>query len=89
MVALSAKHAEASADYHPMAIDYPVMVTTAMATTTIMEAAIMTIAVEPPRQNAQPVEVRESVIMSKCSIPPESITVWEVEDVNGVMDQVK
>lgn len=41
------------------------------------------------RQNAQPVEVREGVIMLKCSIPPESITVWEVEDVNGVMDQVK
>jgi len=35
------------------------------------------------------VEVREGVIMSPCSIPPESITVWEVEDVNGVMDQVK
>ena len=76
-----------------MATDYPAMATMAMATmAVVVEAAMATMAAaeeRAPRESASFAAVRESVIMSPRSIPPESITVWEAENVNGVVEQVK
>lgn len=69
------------------------MATMAMATMeVVVEAAMATMAAaeeRAPRESASFAAVRESVIMSPRSIPPESITVWEAENVNGVVEQVK
>ena len=84
-----------------MATDYPAMATMAMATmAVVVEAAMATMAAAveaamaaaaegAPRESASFAAVREGVIMSPRSIPPESITVWEAENVNGVVEQVK
>lgn len=84
-----------------MATDYPAMATMAMATmAVVLEAAMATMAAAveaamaaaaegAPRESASFAAVREGVIMSPRSIPPESITVWEAENVNGVVEQVK
>lgn len=76
-----------------MATDYPAMATMAMATmAVVVEAAMATMAAAAegaPRESASFAAVWDIVIISPRPISSESITVWEAENVNGVVEQVK